>query len=180
MDVVLLSSLSSWKGRGVNLNSSGLPVVGIVTGYRLGVLRNCWFSAGTRILLFSKACRPALGPMLPPVQWVLGALPQGIKGWGIKLTTHFMSTFLACTRASSLLPVPIQLLIDYVPVHSSLLQGPFSFSWPTLYFQWKQWGSSEMLMVHTTSTKYHYLKVWLTSDWDNWMFLISYYFNLVS
>jgi hypothetical protein len=41
VDVVLLSSLSSWKGRGVNLNSSGLPVVGIVTGYRLGVLRNC-------------------------------------------------------------------------------------------------------------------------------------------
>jgi hypothetical protein len=33
---------------------------------------------------FSKESRPALGPTQPPVQWVQGALPPGLKWQGIQ------------------------------------------------------------------------------------------------
>jgi hypothetical protein len=37
------------------------------------------FRAGPDIFLFSIALRPALSPTQSPIQWVLGALSQGVK-----------------------------------------------------------------------------------------------------
>jgi len=40
------------------------------------------------IFLLATAFRPALGPILPHVQWVSGLLPRGLIGRGVKLTGH--------------------------------------------------------------------------------------------
>jgi hypothetical protein len=48
----------------------------------------CRRRRGLGIFLFTKASRPSLGPTQPPVQWVLGALPLGVKRPDVKLTTH--------------------------------------------------------------------------------------------
>jgi hypothetical protein len=37
---------------------------------------------------FSMAPRPALGSTQPPIKWVPGALSRGLRGRGVKLTTH--------------------------------------------------------------------------------------------
>jgi hypothetical protein len=55
--------------------------VGRLTSYGLDC-RGSNPSSG-KILLVSTASRPALGPTLPPIQWVPGALSPGVK-----LTTH--------------------------------------------------------------------------------------------
>jgi hypothetical protein len=42
-----------------------------------------------RIFPLTSASRPALGPTLPPIQWVPGALSPGVKrGRGVMLTNH--------------------------------------------------------------------------------------------
>jgi hypothetical protein len=38
--------------------------------------------------LFCTSSRPALGSIQPPIEWVSGALSPGVKGPGVKLTTH--------------------------------------------------------------------------------------------
>jgi hypothetical protein len=44
---------------------------------------------GERIFPLDSVSRPALGSTQPPVQWVLGVLPPGLKnGQGVTLTTH--------------------------------------------------------------------------------------------
>jgi len=43
---------------------------------------------GLRIFLFTTASSTALGPTLPPIQWVPGVLSLGVKRRGVKLTTH--------------------------------------------------------------------------------------------
>jgi hypothetical protein len=61
--------------------------VGIATGYGLddqGV--GVQVLVGSRI--FSTSSRPDLGSTQPPIQWVLGAFPQGWSGRIVKLTTH--------------------------------------------------------------------------------------------
>jgi hypothetical protein len=50
-------------------------------GYGLGD----WCSISGRGRSFAVS-RPALGPIQPPIQWVLGALSAVLSGWGIKLT----------------------------------------------------------------------------------------------
>jgi hypothetical protein len=42
-----------------------------------------------RIFPLASASRPAMGPTQPPIQWVLGLLPPGVKrGRGVTLSTH--------------------------------------------------------------------------------------------
>jgi hypothetical protein len=44
---------------------------------------------GERIFALTSVSRPAVGPIQPPVQWVLGVLSPGVKcGQGVTLTTH--------------------------------------------------------------------------------------------
>jgi hypothetical protein len=44
---------------------------------------------GQRTFLLAPASRPTLGPTQPPIQWVPGVLPPGVKrGRGVTLTTH--------------------------------------------------------------------------------------------
>jgi hypothetical protein len=51
------------------------------TGWTIGVLGfNSWQGLG--IFLFTTACRVALGPTQPPIQWVPGALSLGVKWLG--------------------------------------------------------------------------------------------------
>jgi hypothetical protein len=46
-------------------------------------------SQGKRIFPVTSVSRPALGPTLPPIQWVPGILSWGAKrGRGVTLTTH--------------------------------------------------------------------------------------------
>jgi hypothetical protein len=40
------------------------------------------FLAGAGIFVFTAMSRPALGPIQPPIQWVLGTLSPGIKQLG--------------------------------------------------------------------------------------------------
>jgi hypothetical protein len=48
------------------------------------------FPAGAKnFFVLSSASRLALGPIRPPIQWVLGALSLGWSGQGVKLITHF-------------------------------------------------------------------------------------------
>jgi hypothetical protein len=49
--------------------------VGVATSYRAGVR----FQKGHEIFLFSTVSRLSLGPTLPPIQWVFGAVSPGSK-----------------------------------------------------------------------------------------------------
>jgi hypothetical protein len=46
------------------------------------------FLAEARDLLSIQNCRPFLGPIWPPVQWMLWILPQCWNSWCIRLITH--------------------------------------------------------------------------------------------
>jgi hypothetical protein len=59
--------------------------VGIATGYGLDCSGS--IPGKGKIVLFSVASTPALGPT-QPIQWVLGAPFSGIKRQGVKLTTY--------------------------------------------------------------------------------------------
>ena len=55
-------------------------------------LKNCmalelWFDSwqGEEILFFCKMCRPVLGSIYPPIEWVPGALSLGVMWLGMKL-----------------------------------------------------------------------------------------------
>jgi hypothetical protein len=54
--------------------------VGIATG--CGLDGRVSIPDGGKIFLFSTASRPALRPTQPPMQWVLRALPPGVKRQG--------------------------------------------------------------------------------------------------
>jgi len=47
-----------------------------------------WFDSwqGEEILLFCKMCRPVLGSIYPPIEWVPGALSPGVMWLGMKLS----------------------------------------------------------------------------------------------
>jgi hypothetical protein len=61
--------------------------VSIVTGYKLDDRRvGVRVTVGSRI--FSMSSRLVLGPTQPPIQWVLAALPSGVKQLGRKPITH--------------------------------------------------------------------------------------------
>jgi hypothetical protein len=64
---------------------------GVATGYglRAGRLKDQSSSLGSgKNFLFSRASRPALGPIKPPTQWVPELFPRGYSVRGVKLTTH--------------------------------------------------------------------------------------------
>jgi len=81
-------------------------------------------SRGKTIFLFFKACRLALGPIEPPIQWVLGALFPGVKQSGcevdnslprrtdVDLYLTFPYDFMVCT--GTLCPACVPLLIDSI------------------------------------------------------------------
>lgn len=55
-------------------------VFSIVTSLQAGFLRNCdSIPSRSKRLLFPTALKPAPGPTLPPTEWALGALSQGLR-----------------------------------------------------------------------------------------------------
>jgi hypothetical protein len=65
-------------GGGGGVRKSYGSSVGIVTGWRIGVL---WFDSQRRLRIFllTTVSRTALGPTQPPIQRVAGALSLGVK-----------------------------------------------------------------------------------------------------
>jgi hypothetical protein len=58
-------------------------VVSITTGYKIGRPWGQSLSHGNvKNFLFSMSSKPALGPTQPPIEWVPGALPSGVKWQG--------------------------------------------------------------------------------------------------
>jgi len=61
----------------MNMGFKNIYVISAM-GWTIGVLgfNSLW---GLGIFLFTTTSRMALGPTLPPIQWVLRALPLGVK-----------------------------------------------------------------------------------------------------
>jgi hypothetical protein len=59
------------------------------TGWAAGV----WFPVGARYFIFSKAARPARGPIEPPIQWQPGVLFPVLKLSGREADLHEWSSY---------------------------------------------------------------------------------------
>jgi hypothetical protein len=46
------------------------------------------FLVGADVFLVATPSTPALRPIQPPNQWLLGAFPLGYSGWSLKIATH--------------------------------------------------------------------------------------------
>jgi hypothetical protein len=68
-------------GSFIFVNQSGNSV-GIATGY--GLNGRSSIPGSVKIILFSTACRTALGSTQPPVQWAPGVLSPGVKWPGLE------------------------------------------------------------------------------------------------
>jgi hypothetical protein len=84
--VKLLVQIQYWCYSSVSRNQDGS--LGIATGRWLK--DRCSNSGRGKILLFSTAFKPALGPTQPHIQWVPGAFSLGVKAadmWSWPLTS---------------------------------------------------------------------------------------------
>jgi hypothetical protein len=72
---------------GRNITSTSAQLGRYSDGLRIGYPGFC-FQQRQEIFLHSAACRPDLGLIQIPIQWVLGTLSPGVKLPVLKLTTH--------------------------------------------------------------------------------------------
>jgi hypothetical protein len=72
-DIIIMSFFNRYMLDGYELDR----IVGIVTDYEM----DGWGSNPSRgkIFLFSTTSRPTIGPIQPPIQWVLGTISPGVS-----------------------------------------------------------------------------------------------------
>jgi hypothetical protein len=76
--------------------------VGIATRYRLDCRGS--IPGKGKIFLFSKASRPALRPIRPPIQWVPGTLSPGLKQRGLE-ANHLSPSSAQVKNCGAMLPL---------------------------------------------------------------------------
>jgi hypothetical protein len=111
---------------------------------------------GQRIFLLAPVSRPAVGPIQPPIQWVLGVLSPGVKrGWGMTLTTGAVQSPSDPERA-----VRIRTRL-YTRENITIYHAISPFGCRVFSFSWKRIYTERQAGLRTPATAIIFNSCWL-------------------